>query len=76
MVPWCDSSESLDVSEYVIVLVDLITESLFSGDLELLSSEVTGDVRDVVVVMRDDEKEPFCIPSSSNELGMLPQEKV
>lgn len=73
MLPWCDSSESLDVSEYVI---DLITESLFSEDPELLSSEVTGDVKDAVVVVRDDEKEPFCILSFSNKLGMLPQEKV
>lgn len=77
MVPWSSSVESLEVPERVIVLVDLITVLLFSEDPEL-SSEAAGDVEEAVV--SDDEKEdPFCVPSSSNELGLLallPQETV
>lgn len=74
MVLWSNSAGSLVVSGCVVVPVDLITVSLFS---ELLSLEVAGDAEDAIVLVSDDEKEDsFCIPSSSNELGLLPQETV
>lgn len=75
MVPWRSSVEGLDVPGCVVTLVDLITVSLFSEDPEL-SSEVTGDMKEAVVVSGDEKEDALCIPTSSNELGLLPQETV
>lgn len=75
MVPWRSSAEGLDVPGCVVTLADLITVSLFS---EEMSSEVTGDMKEAVVVS-DEKEDTLCIPFSPNELGLLallPQETV
>lgn len=75
MLPWRSSAEGLDVPGCVVTFVDLITVSLFSE----LSSEVTGDTKEAVVVRDDEKEDTLCIPSSSNELrllALLPQETV